>query len=88
MLRGSEEQISNKTSKKGLTNIQKSIAALLHLAAAAMRRVIAAHGTYHILDLFGLSEFKGGNAPLPPPDKYIPVHGGGGPEVNPDRYLI
>ena len=35
------------------------------------------HVTYKILDLFGLSKFKGGNAPLaPPPDKNIPAFGG------------
>ena len=64
--RGSEVHISHKTSKKGLENIQKSIAELLHLAAAATRRIIVPHATYQILDLFGLSKF-----PLPPPDKNI-----------------
>ena len=32
-------QISHKTSKKGLKNIQKSIAGLSHLAAAAVRDI-------------------------------------------------
>ena len=64
--RGSEVQISHKTSKKYLKNIQKSITELLHLAAATTRRIIIPHVTYTILDLFGLSKFKGGNAPLAP----------------------
>ena len=66
MPRGSEVQISHKTSKKYLKNIQKSITELLHLAAATTRRIIVPHVTYKILDLFGLSKFKGGNAPLAP----------------------
>ena len=57
---------SHKTSQKGLKNIQKSIAELSHLAAAATRQIIVPHATYQILDLFGLSKFKGGNAPLAP----------------------
>ena len=31
--------------------------------------------TSQILDLLGVSKFKGGNAPLPPPDKNIPEVG-------------
>ena len=38
--RGSEVQISHKTSKKGLQNIQKSIVALSYLPGAATRRLI------------------------------------------------
>ena len=53
-----------KDPKKGLKNIQKSIAALSHLAATASRRLIAPRATYQILDLFGLSQFKGGAMPL------------------------
>ena len=45
--------------QKRLKNIQKSIAELSHLAAAATRRIIVPHTTYHILDVFGLSKFKG-----------------------------
>ena len=46
--RGSEVQVSHKTSKKGFKNIQRSIA------------------TYQILNLVGLSKFKGGNVPSAP----------------------
>ena len=49
--------------------MQKSIAELSHLVAAATRRIIVPHATYQILDLFGWSKFKGGNAG--PPDKNI-----------------
>ena len=62
MPRGSEVQISHKTSEKGLKNIQTSIAELSHLAAAPTWRIIVPHATYQILDLFGLSK-------LAPPDK-------------------
>ena len=64
--RGSELHISHKTSKKYLKNIQKSITELLHLAATTTRRIIVPHVTYTILDLFGLSKFKGGQCPLTP----------------------
>ena len=66
--RGSEVQISHKPANKYFKNIQKSITELLHLAAATTWRIIVPHVTYKILDLFGLSKFKGGggNAPLAP----------------------
>ena len=50
---------------QGFKNIQKPIAALSRLTAAAPWRLIAPRKTYQILDLFGLSKFKGGNAPPP-----------------------
>ena len=74
--RGSEVQISHKTSKKYLKNIQKSITELLHLAAATMRRIIVPHVTYKVLDLFGLSKFKGGQSPLAPLIKISLINGG------------
>ena len=66
--RASDVQISHKTSNKYLRNIQKSITELLHLAATTTRRIIVPHVTYKIVDLFGLSKFKGGGAmpPWPP----------------------
>ena len=76
MLHGSQVQIiSHKTSKKGLKNIQKSIATLSHLAAVAMRWLIIPHAAYQILDLFALSKFKGGNAPSAPPPIKISLTG-------------
>ena len=53
--------------QKVVKNIQKSIASLSHLAAASTRRLIAPRATYQILHLFGLSKFKGGMPPMPPP---------------------
>ena len=37
------------------------------------QRIIVPHATYNILNLFGLSKFKGGNAPLAPLIKNIPA---------------
>ena len=73
MPQGSEVQVSHKTSNKYFKHIQKSITELLHLAAATTRRIIVPHVTYNILDLFGLSKFKGGGGQCPPgpPDKNI-----------------
>ena len=63
----SEIQISHKTSKKkGLTNVQKSIAELSHLATGATRQIIILHATCQILDLFVMSKFKGAMPPGPP----------------------
>ena len=60
--RGSEVQISHKTSKKGLKNIQKSIAALSHLA----------NRTAHDLPNFGpFSVVTIQEGAMPPPDKNI-----------------
>ena len=49
-------QISHKTLKKTFKKIQKTIAAMSHLASAATRRLIAQRATY----LFGLSTLKEG----------------------------
>ena len=73
MPRGSEVQISHKTSKRFFLNIQKSIIEVLHLAAATTRRIIVPHATYQILDLLGLSKFKGGAIRPWPPDNNIPA---------------
>ena len=65
-------QISHKTLKKTFKKIQKTIAAMSHLASAATRRLIAQRATY----LFGLSTLKegggsgGSKGGLTPPEVY------------------
>ena len=64
---GSRYPTKDKTSKKGLKNIQKSIATLSHLAAAptAANRTACDIGLprYQILDLFG-QNLTGAMSPL------------------------
>ena len=52
--------------QKRYKKISKYILQSFHLAATATQWMIVPHATYQIFDLFGLSKFKGGNAPWPP----------------------